>query len=88
MTIRFWKRVNLIPGVRANFSKGGISLSLGGHGMWYTFGTRGRRATIGIPGSGLYWTEHIPPARPATHGHRFLFIVIILILVFASFVRM
>jgi hypothetical protein len=26
-------------------------------GAWFTAGPRGRRATVGLPGSGLFWTE-------------------------------
>ena len=41
----------------ANFSKSGVSLSIGHRGIWYTVGPHGRRATLGLPGTGLYWTE-------------------------------
>jgi hypothetical protein len=75
MTLRFSRRVSLLPGLRANLSKSGASLSIGGRGAWYTIGSRGRRVTLGLPGTGLYWTERVPPAAPAlganahhTHG--------------------
>jgi hypothetical protein len=29
-----------------------------------------RRVTLGLPGSGLWWTETIPPARAPHAGHR------------------
>ena len=57
MTIRFYRRVSLIPGLRLNASRSGLSLSIGHRGAWYTVGPRGRRATVGLPGSGLYWTD-------------------------------
>jgi hypothetical protein len=40
-------------------SKSGASLSVGRRGGWFTIGPRGRRATVGLPGTGLFfWTEH------------------------------
>lgn len=57
MGLRFYKRVRLFPGARINLSKGGVSFSLGGRGAWWTVGTKGQRTTIGLPGSGLSWTE-------------------------------
>ena len=68
MTLRFTRRVTLIPGLRVNFSKSGASLSIGHRGIWYTIGPKGRRATIGLPGSGLYWTQHYPPAAHGPHA--------------------
>jgi hypothetical protein len=57
MTIRFFRRVRIIPGLRINLSKSGASLSVGRRGAWYTVGPRGTRTTIGAPGTGLFWTE-------------------------------
>jgi Protein of unknown function (DUF4236) len=63
MTIRFWRRVGIAPGLRINLSKSGASVSVGRRGAWLTTGPRGQRATIGLPGSGLFITEMIsaPP---------------------------
>jgi hypothetical protein len=68
MGFRLWRRVRIIPGLRANISRSGISLSIGHRGAWYTVGPRGRRVTLGIPGSGLYWTERLPAAAPPHVG--------------------
>ena len=60
-----YRRVSLLPGLRANFSKSGASVSIGRRGSWLTAGPRGRRRiTAGIPGTGIYWTESAPPAPP------------------------
>ena len=48
-----------------NASRAGLSLSVGGRGAWLTSGTRGRRATVGLPGTGLFWTERLKPAAAA-----------------------
>lgn len=40
-----------------NFSKSNLSLSLGPRGAKYTISPLGNRTTLGIPGSGLFYTE-------------------------------
>jgi len=46
------------------------ALSIGRRGSWLTVGLDGRRVTVGWAGTGLSWTERLPPA-PAPHaGHR------------------
>ena len=65
MSWRFRRRVALIPGLRLNLSRSGASLSIGHRGGWLTSGPHGRRrVTVGLPGSGLYWTESIAPGSP------------------------
>jgi len=49
---RFFRRVQILPGLRANLSKSGPSLSIGKRGWVTTLSRRGRRATVGIPGGG------------------------------------
>ncbi len=83
MPLRVFKRVPLIPGLRANISKSGVSLSIGHRGAWYTIGPRGRRATLGLPGTGMYWTEHVPPARPVHAGHQLIFALLVLVVLMA-----
>jgi hypothetical protein len=62
MGFRFQRRIRIVPGLRLNLSKSGVSASVGGRGSWLTFGPRGKRATVGIPGTGLLYTEssHAP----------------------------
>jgi hypothetical protein len=57
MTLRFWRRVRLAPGLRLNLSKSGASVSVGRRGAWLTSGPRGQRVTVGATGTGLFWTE-------------------------------
>ena len=57
MGFRFQRRIRILPGFRLNVSKTGVSGSVGRRGAWFTFGPRGTRETIGIPGSGLSYTE-------------------------------
>jgi hypothetical protein len=69
MTLRFFRRVRIFPGLRMNLSRSGASLSVGRKGMWYTAGPRGQRATLALPGTGLFWTQRLP-ARVQHVGHR------------------
>lgn len=57
MALRFFRRIRLAPGLSLNLSKGGGSLSFGPPGYKYTAGTAGTRRTVGLPGTGLYYTE-------------------------------
>ena len=66
MGLKFYKRLSLIPGLHANFSRSGASLSIGTRGAWYTIGPHGRRVTVGLPGSGLFYTERSAPPRRCT----------------------
>lgn len=63
MGFRFFRRLKLAPGISLNFSKSGISPSLGIPGARLTLGKRGVRGTVGIPGTGLYYTETLGSRR-------------------------
>lgn len=64
MAFRFWRRIRLAPGVTLNLSKSTASLSFGPRGAKYTISPRGNRATVGIPGTGLFYTMRDPGAGP------------------------
>ncbi len=54
MGLRFRKSISIIPGVKLNFGKSGMSVSTGVPGFRKTFHTSGRVTTsMGIPGTGL-----------------------------------
>lgn len=50
---RFRKTFTILPGVRINLSKTGVSSSLGGNGATLNVGKQGPVVTFGIPGTGL-----------------------------------
>lgn len=52
MGLRFRKSIRLMPGIRLNLSKSGVSASLGGPGATVNIGKRGVRGTVGVPSSG------------------------------------
>ena len=57
MGFRFYKRVNLFPGVSVNVSRSGPSLTFGVRGAHVTMGRTGVTKTVGLPGTGIYYTS-------------------------------
>jgi len=60
MTVRFFKRIKLFPGVTLNLSKRGVSISTGIKGAHVTVNKKGVRETVGLPGTGLFSTVMNP----------------------------
>lgn len=56
---RFRKTFSVLPGVRINLSKTGVSSSIGGHGATVNVGKNGPMVTLGIPGTGLSYRTPI-----------------------------
>jgi hypothetical protein len=66
MGLRFRRTIKLLPGVRLNLSKSGVSTSLGVRGAHVTLGHGRARETVGLPGTGISYTEtHSTRAREA-----------------------
>jgi hypothetical protein len=69
-SFRFRRTIGLIPGLRLNLSKTGVSASVGVRGAHVTLGGKGIRTTVGLPGTGLSYTEQSKWPRsipPHTH---------------------
>lgn len=56
MGLRFHKSFSVLPGVRVNISKSGLSLSIGGAPMTINFRKGGSRMTTSVPGTGISYT--------------------------------
>jgi hypothetical protein len=57
MGFRFRRSVKILPGIRINLSRSGISTSVGVRGAHVTLGRGNVRTTVGVPGTGLSYTE-------------------------------
>ncbi|OLS02604.1 DUF4236 domain-containing protein [Tissierella creatinophila] len=58
MGFRYRKSIKIAPGVKLNLGKKSASVSFGVKGARQTISTTGRKTTtVGIPGSGLYYTK-------------------------------
>lgn len=71
MGFHFRRSIKVLPGVRLNVSTSSVKTSIGTKGATVNIGGRdGLRATVGIPASGLTYTEHLhrvpsPGQQPA-----------------------
>ena len=63
MGFRFWRRIRLAPGLTLNLSKSGGSLSFGPRSAKFTVGSRDKRATVGLPGTGLFYTSTLASGK-------------------------
>jgi hypothetical protein len=88
MAVRFWRRVSIAPGLRINLSQSGASVSVGRRGAWLTTGPRGQRATIGLPGSGLFLTEKLSAKKKGSVSTSMPWLVISGIAIFSIIVIM
>jgi hypothetical protein len=59
MSLRFRRSISIIPGVRLNFSRSGLSTSIGPRGASMTIGPRGVYTNVGIPGTGISYRERV-----------------------------
>ena len=75
--LRFRRSIRIGPGLRVNLSKSGVSTSIGRRGAWFTMGPRGTRSTVGLPGSGLSYTEQ----SRRGHGGAVLVLMVIALVV-------
>jgi uncharacterized protein YgiM (DUF1202 family) len=56
---RFQKRFSILPGVRVNLSKGGLSTSLGPRGADVNIGKNGVTTSAGIPGTDVSYRQNL-----------------------------
>ena len=68
MGFRFQRRVTLFPGVRLNFSRRGISTTIGPRGASVNFGRFGATLNVGVPGTGLSLRKKLGQSSP--NGNR------------------
>lgn len=59
MAWNYRKRIKIFPGIHLNFSKGGVSTSIGPKGAKVSFGKKGTSLNTSIPGTGLYSRKKI-----------------------------
>lgn len=57
MPLRFRRSIRILPGIRLNIGNRGVSTSIGVRGAHVTLGHGQVRETVGLPGTGLSYTE-------------------------------
>lgn len=61
MGFNFRKSIKIMPGVRVNLTKKGVSsVSVGKNGARVNVGKKGTRTTVGLPGTGLSYSSYSP----------------------------
>lgn len=68
MGIRFRRSVKVCKGVRVNFSKTGVSYTVGAKGASMNFGRNGTYLNTGIPGTGIFARERIDGGSGIVHS--------------------
>lgn len=60
MGFNFRKSISIIPGVKVNLTKKGVSsVTIGKRGAKVTKGKKGTNLTVGIPGTGMSFTKRL-----------------------------
>lgn len=83
MGFRFRKTIKLLPGLRLNLSKSGVSASVGKAGATVNVSDKGVRGTVGLPGTGISYTERLATGEPATGGKTSRWLIVMLLLAIA-----
>jgi|FLYN01.1.fsa_nt_gi tetratricopeptide (TPR) repeat protein len=65
----FRKSYQVLPGVRINVSKSGLSLSLGPKGARVTTGPRGTHLHLDLPGAGIYYRKRLDAPEEQKDGN-------------------
>jgi len=65
MGFRFRKSIKILPGIRLNLSKSGLSATIGKPGASVNISERGTRGTVGLPGTGISYSEKLSKPAPA-----------------------
>lgn len=63
MGLRYRKQIKLMPGVKLNISKTGLSTSIGKPGRTLNVSKRGVKSTVGLPGTGLSYSQMLTKGR-------------------------
>jgi hypothetical protein len=81
MGLRFRKSIGILPGVRLNLSKTGVSTSLGGRGASLNIGHGHENVTLGVPGTGLSYKT------PASSGLFLMLLAVVAIVAIAWYLH-
>ena len=90
MGFRFYRGKKILPGITLTLSRSGPSISFGVKGAKVTEGSKGNRATVGLHGIGLFYTEHVKnessgqPDPQQRNSHPILFLAMGVFFIFSS----
>ena len=85
MGFRFRKRIKIAPGVSLNFRRSGVSASIGPRGVTVNVSPeRAPRATVGLPGTGVSYTQTLSSTTPPGNAIRGLLWIVVAVGVLAG----
>ncbi|MBY0578444.1 MAG: DUF4236 domain-containing protein [Burkholderiales bacterium] len=67
-SFRFRRRIKIIPGLWLNLSKSGVSTSIGGKGLTVNLKDGKTKTTIGLPGTGMSYSETLTDSHKPEDG--------------------
>jgi hypothetical protein len=80
MGFRFRRTIKILPGIKINISKSGLSTSIGGPGATVNVKSgRKTKTTIGIPGTGLSHTSYSGSTNRESEGTNWRGVVIFVV---------
>jgi L,D-peptidoglycan transpeptidase YkuD (ErfK/YbiS/YcfS/YnhG family) len=91
MGFRFRKSIKILPGVRINLSKSGVSTSIGRPGATVNIREGKTTTTVGIPGIGLSYRSSSPREQESPTGSGlgsaafWILLVFVIVIIWASF---
>jgi hypothetical protein len=86
MGFRFRRSIRFASGLRINVGLKSVSISTAVRGLGYTIGSSGQRFTVGLPGTGVYWTKAWPNRATRAQSLRIYLVAIGMIVLFGLFV--
>ncbi len=81
MGFRFRRRIKIAPGISLNVSKSGLSTSLGRRGFTVNIGRGKTRTTVGLPGTGISYSETSMPGTGRGRANRLIWLLVIGVIV-------
>lgn len=68
MGLRLRKSIKVLPGLKLNLSKSGVSVTAGRRGACVNLSSRGTRATVGLPGTGISYSAKVGGGKKAAEA--------------------
>lgn len=68
MALRLRKSLKVLPGLKLNLSKSGVSVTAGRRGACINLSSRGTRATVGLPGTGISYSAKVGGGKKAAEA--------------------
>ena len=81
MGFRIRKVIELLPGIKLNISKSGLSGSIGTRGATVNVSKNGVKGTVGVPGSGFSYSRRVDVDRLSPRVKAVVLITILLALI-------